>query len=179
MRRNEHHNLLKTHILKGLPSQLVPWGVRRASELKLVANTYISECCVWLLRPISRALPLAPHVWRCGHHRLALLSHAHVFPAREVDILVPAPVRLIRALSPQPMRAVRVVAPVRVPVHLARQYPARTAEGLHRIALRLVTAQRLPSDLLSAPPRTTIPSVPHVRRVHASEAVLPIIRGPG
>jgi hypothetical protein len=60
MRRNEHHNLLKTRIFKGLPSRLVPWGVRRASELKLVANTYISECCVWLLRPISRSLPLAP-----------------------------------------------------------------------------------------------------------------------
>ena len=59
MRRNEHHNLLKTHILKGLLSQWVPWGVRRASELKLVANTYISERCVWLLRLISRALPLA------------------------------------------------------------------------------------------------------------------------
>jgi hypothetical protein len=59
MRRDEHHNLLKTRVLKGLPSQLIPCGVRPASELKLVANTYISECCVGLLHPISRSLPLA------------------------------------------------------------------------------------------------------------------------
>src|SRR5882724_1583318 len=91
------------------------------------------------------------------------LSCAPLFPTRQVDVLVPAPVCLSHALGPQPMRAVRVVAYVRVPVQLARQYPARTAECLrraaldvartsHRSALRLVTAHRPPAGLPSTPP---------------------------
>src|SRR5215813_5949580 len=83
MRRNEHHNLLKTHIFKGLPSQLVPWGVRRASELTLVANIYISECCVWLLRPISRSLPLAQEGVCSGirvHGQLTMNTYSRTYP---------------------------------------------------------------------------------------------------
>ena len=88
-------------------------------------------------------------------------SCAPLFLTRQVDVLVPAPVCLSHALGPQPMRAVRDVA--RTP---------------HRSALHLVTAHRPPSSLASTPPHHD-PLRLHLRRVHASEACLPVIRSLG
>jgi hypothetical protein len=119
----------------------------------------------------GRGPVLTASAWSSRHHTshgtatiaLARFSYTSIFPARQVDVLVPTPVRLVQDLGPQPMRAVGIIAHVRVPVHLARQYPARTEECLrratlnvartpHRSALSLVTAHRPSSSLPSGPP---------------------------
>ena len=59
MGHNEDRNLLKIRILESAPPTLDPCGGGHASEIQLVANQYVSESRVRLLRPISRSLPLA------------------------------------------------------------------------------------------------------------------------
>jgi hypothetical protein len=61
MRGNEDHNQLKTRSLESALQLSIPCGVGHASEIQLVANQYVSEYRVGLLRPISRSLLLAPH----------------------------------------------------------------------------------------------------------------------
>jgi hypothetical protein len=59
MRHNEDCNLLKTRILESTSKQSIPCGAGHALEIQLVANQYLSECRVRVLRAISRSLPLA------------------------------------------------------------------------------------------------------------------------
>jgi hypothetical protein len=59
MRHNADRNLLKTRMLESSPQQSIPCGAGSASKIQFIANQYVSECRVRLLRPISRSLPLA------------------------------------------------------------------------------------------------------------------------
>jgi hypothetical protein len=59
MRHNADRNLSKTQVLESSPPTVDSCGAGSASKIQFIANQYVSECRVRLLRPISRSLPLA------------------------------------------------------------------------------------------------------------------------
>jgi hypothetical protein len=77
MRRQEDYHVLKTRIFERHSQPSVPCGRRRASEMTLVVNSYVSECRVRLLCPIPASLPLAHLSAPCGlpsPHRVAEMA---------------------------------------------------------------------------------------------------------